>query len=616
MTTALLPVPIFRAFDSAGDPLAGGLLYTYYANTTSPASTWVDDLRVTANTNPVVLDSTGTATVRLDSTLAYKLVLKDSGGATQWTVDYYRTNNGNQVDVLQYGADNTGVADSSTAFVNAAAASNSVFIPPGTYLLTAGVLAFTTPVFLRGASRGSVTLRCTSGTANLLSWSTVVTGGGISDVTINGTGMTGGILVSNIGQARWTIKDCTVSGGYNGIYIQDQNVAIISNVWMSGQTGEYAIKGYGSGTGAYNVLDINNVQVGFSTNGATSPTGLILDGDAATTDIRHFGVVKGFRGISIVNTPGFALGPSFVTAYDVQSDFAYDAGLHMDGGTGWTQTHQFSQCYFQGCQNGDGVYIESTCRYVVLDGAQITGNWNRGVFAGGRYVKIFGCQISSNSQSASGTFSGVDIGAASLNVQLIGNHIGQWVGVSAASQAYGVDIIAGAANYVVVGNSLTFNVTAAYRDSANSTTATIFGNAQTAATPHIISSPIQAQVGQSLTLQGAGTNSVLLGNATNGTGFAAQASDATTVNFLKAFGHATGSNPSLAATGSDTDIGLTLLPKGAGVVQYGTAACFTANGAQTVTVGNLGPGGAGLNITKWLTIKDSGGTVRYIPCFS
>ena len=87
MTTAYLPVPVFRAFTSAGLPLAGGLLYTYAAGTTTPQTTYGAD-GTTSNANPVVLDSSGTATIRLQD-LSYKFVLKDSGGATQWTVDNY-----------------------------------------------------------------------------------------------------------------------------------------------------------------------------------------------------------------------------------------------------------------------------------------------------------------------------------------------------------------------------------------------------------------------------------------------------------------------------------------------------------------------------------------------
>ena len=87
MTTALLSLPIFRAFDSAGLPLAGGLLYSYAANTLTPQNTYSDALGTSPNTNPVTLDSTGSATIRLDPSLSYKLVLKASNGTTQWTED-------------------------------------------------------------------------------------------------------------------------------------------------------------------------------------------------------------------------------------------------------------------------------------------------------------------------------------------------------------------------------------------------------------------------------------------------------------------------------------------------------------------------------------------------
>jgi len=89
MTTPLLPVPIFRAFDAANLPLAGGKLYTYQANSLIPQATYSDAAGVVANTNPVVLDTTGSATVRLINNAAYKFVLTDSLGTTQWTEDYY-----------------------------------------------------------------------------------------------------------------------------------------------------------------------------------------------------------------------------------------------------------------------------------------------------------------------------------------------------------------------------------------------------------------------------------------------------------------------------------------------------------------------------------------------
>ncbi len=49
----------WQFFDDNGVPLAGGLLYTYAAGTTTPTATYTSDNGVTLNSNPIVLDSAG-----------------------------------------------------------------------------------------------------------------------------------------------------------------------------------------------------------------------------------------------------------------------------------------------------------------------------------------------------------------------------------------------------------------------------------------------------------------------------------------------------------------------------------------------------------------------------
>lgn len=523
-------------------------------------------------------------------------------------------NNVPLASVLSFGADPLGLVDSSASFLAAGKASNYVFIPPGTYKLTAGILTFTTGVFFVGASRGSVLINCNSGTSDLFAWTGTGTGGGIMNVRINAIGMTGGNIISNVTQSRWTVRDCILLGGYNGIYVQDQNAATIANIWMSNPTGAYGIKVYGSGATLSQVCDIHNAVIGFSTNLITSPVGILIDGDATTLDIRHVGITKGFRGISVVNTPNFTLGPLFVTAYDVQSDFPYDAPFHFDGGTGSTRTHHLDSCYAQHSQTGNGINITSTAWYCTIANTLVVNNQLRGILDNGRYTKIHGCQVSNNNLALAAN-PNIELGATSIGSHVTSCLCGQWSGVSAENATYGVLVAAGAIQYTVMNNNLNGNATGPYLDNAGHGTSNIFGNSQPAATKHIINGPIQAQIGQNLSLLADGINTVLLGNATNGTGFAAQAADATTVNFLKAFGHSTGSNPALVATGTDTDIGLTLLPKGAGLLQAGTAACFSANAAVATVLGSVGPTGAATTVQKWLTIKDNGGVTRYIPCF-
>ena len=85
-TTSLSPSPKLQFFDANGNPLVGGLLYTYEAGTTTPLTSYTDSTGVSANTNPIVLDSRGEANVWL-GTESYKLALYTSASVVIWTVD-------------------------------------------------------------------------------------------------------------------------------------------------------------------------------------------------------------------------------------------------------------------------------------------------------------------------------------------------------------------------------------------------------------------------------------------------------------------------------------------------------------------------------------------------
>lgn len=95
MSANPLIFPRFRALDANGAPLAGGLLYTYAAGTTTPQPTYTDSSGSIANSNPVVLDAAGYADVWLSSTLGnYKFVLQNASAVVQWTVDNFPPSGG------------------------------------------------------------------------------------------------------------------------------------------------------------------------------------------------------------------------------------------------------------------------------------------------------------------------------------------------------------------------------------------------------------------------------------------------------------------------------------------------------------------------------------------
>lgn len=87
MSVILAPVFRQRFFDSNGDPLAGGKLYSYAAGGSTPAATYTDNTGSTPNANPIILDANGECDCWI-GTGYFKFVLKNSLDVTQWTKDY------------------------------------------------------------------------------------------------------------------------------------------------------------------------------------------------------------------------------------------------------------------------------------------------------------------------------------------------------------------------------------------------------------------------------------------------------------------------------------------------------------------------------------------------
>lgn len=82
----LSPAPKLQFFDSNGNLLVGGKLYSYAAGTTTPLATFTDSTQGSTNPNPTILDSRGEANVWLGSS-QYKLKLTTSTDVEIWTVD-------------------------------------------------------------------------------------------------------------------------------------------------------------------------------------------------------------------------------------------------------------------------------------------------------------------------------------------------------------------------------------------------------------------------------------------------------------------------------------------------------------------------------------------------
>ncbi len=199
--------------DSNGVALTGGCVFTYTGGTTTPLATYTDSTGNTPNSNPVILDSTGSANIWLGPN-TYKFAIWSTGGtncgsgALQWTVDEVPGNIFNNTTVTGgtwSGGTITGAAISGGTISGAAITGSTIDSSPigqtaaasGSFTSLAsaydGMSFSATPVFAAGAygyfamtlSNNVTSSSITGGTAGQL-----IT----FDVCQNGTGQTiGGI---------------------------------------------------------------------------------------------------------------------------------------------------------------------------------------------------------------------------------------------------------------------------------------------------------------------------------------------------------------------------------------------------------------------------------------
>jgi hypothetical protein len=227
-------------FDNNGVILSGGKLYTYLAGTTTPATTYTSSNGATAHTNPIILDSAGrvpSGEIWLTENTVYKFLLKTSADVLIGTYDNisgissltlpisssdvtYTPAGGGAVattvqaklrqivSVVDFGADPTGVVDSLAAFTAALAASDSVYVPDGTYVVSG-------PVVLRG---------------NNLDANGQYIGKHLFGASTNGTiikaasGYTGNQLVV-IGNTNWTVDfKFSVNNRLENLSLDDTNM--------------------------------------------------------------------------------------------------------------------------------------------------------------------------------------------------------------------------------------------------------------------------------------------------------------------------------------------------------------------------------------------------------
>lgn len=92
MSVFLSPIGNEQQESDTGAPLSGGMIYTYLAGTSTPATTWTTNSGLVAHANPIILNTLGlpnsaSSAIWLTSGIAYKFQIFNSLGVLQRTVD-------------------------------------------------------------------------------------------------------------------------------------------------------------------------------------------------------------------------------------------------------------------------------------------------------------------------------------------------------------------------------------------------------------------------------------------------------------------------------------------------------------------------------------------------
>lgn len=326
---SLAPVLKQKFTDSDGEPLSGGKIYSYHAGTSTPLATYTDESGDTPNTNPVVLDSTGSANVWLGAG-AYKFVVTDSMGTTQFTVD----------DVVQSGStfsillpdQVTGVldiphggtgADDQQDAINALTGTQSA----GKYLRSDGTNA--TLSTIQAADVPTLNQSTTGTAANITGVAAIAHGGtnnGSLGVVAGGALYTDGTKIVNIGAG--VSGQVFTSGGSS------------PPSWMTSAAAGYDSSVVASNLGLAASVSSNALTIALKQkDGSTDPSSASPVGVGfrnATATVGGYSVVSQQAALSITVPSGATLGQLSVFTQYVWVYLINDAGIMDIGLSGGT----------------------------------------------------------------------------------------------------------------------------------------------------------------------------------------------------------------------------------------------------------------------------------------
>ncbi|HEF4838899.1 TPA: hypothetical protein SAO52_003658 [Burkholderia vietnamiensis] len=290
----ILPNGKTQFVDQNGKPLAGGTVTFYAPGTTTKQDTWQDQAQSQVNTNPVVLDSRGQASIW--GVGSYRQVVADKLGAVVWDqvvseisaplsgstgaslVGFLQAGAGavnrtmqakgrDWVSLTDFGAAGDGATDDTAAFIAALATGKRVIMPMPSvsYTLSAGI---TVNRSLEGDGWNIATIKALNANARI----TVNSLGQLRNFRFDANNLATLAISAGVGQNRIFMKDVRVDNCMGDSF---QLVNTQNSVLQDCQANNFTGNGFRI-TGAEN-CGLNNCNTNQNTVSSTASRGILME---------------------------------------------------------------------------------------------------------------------------------------------------------------------------------------------------------------------------------------------------------------------------------------------------------------------------------------------------
>ena len=522
MSASLIPTPVMQFFDSNGDPLSGGKVYTYAAGTSTPLATYTDQGGATPNANPVILDSRGEAAIWFGGS-SYKLVLKTSADVLIWTADnvtaalaslaastgssligFIQAGTGAvattvdtvlqdlEVNIRRFGA--TQAASGATNSAAFAAANSylaglgggTILIPRGTYTFSAD-LALSSFVNVKGDGRYATKVKYTGSNECFDGYGASYCK--ISDLAVltdaGGTTTAIRFYGSNNICRDLIISEFTAGSGTGW----GTGISFEGSTNLSGQSSFNVVEScyiehvrtVGLRVTRATETQFTDIQLWGTANNTTA-YGILLETGAAGVYFKSVSSAFGSRGLLIQSTLSTGTGP-----YNAAPQHIFGNQLVLDTTTGGHSLEaaaslstsyisaNFVDCWFAGAgvntsnvvvtAGSHGVQLGGGTGWSFTGGCRVRANAGNGVSissANVSNVKINGNHILGNNEDNNADQHGVYVSAAATYISIENNRIGNVLDLG-GHQKYGIKISAVASTGTrLINNDVTGNDSGGY----------------------------------------------------------------------------------------------------------------------------------------------------------